>query len=1074
MKTRICITLFFYCMSYCLIAQTALQTSFESGQGYNVGALNNQNGWTVGNGTATVNTAVFKTGSQSVKLAATASALKVDHTAYSGSVPGLTGEVYVDVWIYPVAIQTKNFAINGYDLYGSSQKRIFVIEFTTDNKIRAFNGSSSSSSNVGTWVANQWTRISLKVDFVTEKYQVALNGSLYATQLSFRETYTPTLSGTRPANVKEYHALRFNHLTDTDIATSEIFVDDIYVGKTPLADVSFGASSTERTVTVNQPSYGNIALNPSKAVYQLNDSVTATLTLPQGYKNYGWTGSLSGTSLVQGFTVNSNMIIGANTGVDSLNPPPSFTVNVNQPLNGTISLSPASPGNIYYKETVVTATIAYEPCFLFNSWTGDLTGNQMSKSFSVQNDMTIGATIIPNNIPAVKRTVSSVTDFKNALAAMNPGDTIEVNDGSYNLSSYTINRSGCEEKPIIITAKNKNQVVLNGSTALLIKNAKYIVIKGFVFQSANIGTGIKLENCSKIRITENKFNYTENASCTWVYIGDTYASTDSLKSGYNRIDHNIFDGKTQAGNFIRLDGNISQQTRYDTIDHNHFKNNGPRAVNEKESIRIGVSTLSKSSGFTIVEYNLFEDCDGDPEIVSVKSRDNIIRYNTFRRSLGTLCVRQSFRTVVEGNYFFGEGKTALFNGDTIGCGGIRVYGKDHVIINNYFEGLTGKKWDAAITITNGDVTNASNSTTEHNIPENVVVAFNTLYNNRSNIEIGFDNNGNYSLEPVNCNISNNIIEDTSNAIVKYYSGDALNGVSFFNNIFYPSKNAAVGFNANVAQVKVADPMLIKPACVDLNSSNCINTLPYRVYRLSSVSPAIDAATGVYNNVVYDFEKQQRTGLKDIGAHEYKGNSLVYMGPLSEEHVGPDAIPFVYSYGYGALPVTLISFTAQFQQNAVVIEWNVAEQSGIKNYEVEWSTNGSDFTKVFTITAGTSSYYKTLHYQYEKGLNYYRLKIKDADGSVTYSSVKNVRVMQKSAFRIYPNPATNFFIAETDVLNSPVSIKVMTVTGVTVKTHSEIRSQRVYIDVSQLPSGMYLVQMIPVSGQISSYQLSIIK
>lgn len=104
MKTRICIALFFCCISYLLVAQTAVQTSFETGQGYNAGALNNQNGWTVSNGTATVNTVLFKTGSQSVKLAATASALKVDHTAYPGSVCGLTGEVYVDLWIYPILL----------------------------------------------------------------------------------------------------------------------------------------------------------------------------------------------------------------------------------------------------------------------------------------------------------------------------------------------------------------------------------------------------------------------------------------------------------------------------------------------------------------------------------------------------------------------------------------------------------------------------------------------------------------------------------------------------------------------------------------------------------------------------------------------------------------------------------------------------------------------------------------------------------------------------------------------------------------------------------------------------------
>jgi hypothetical protein len=41
---------------------------------------------------------------------------------------------------------------------------------------------------------------------------------------------------------------------------------------------------------------------------------------------------------------------------------------------------------------------------------------------------------------------------------------------------------------------------------------------------------------------------------------------------------------------------------------------------------------------------------------------------------------------VEGNYFFGEGKTVESDGQKLGCGGVRVYGIGHVVVNNYFEG----------------------------------------------------------------------------------------------------------------------------------------------------------------------------------------------------------------------------------------------------------------------------------------------------------------------------------------------------------------------------------------------------
>ncbi len=1066
------------CLLFCMLivisvrSQTAIQTSFETAQGYNAGNIHTQNLWTVTTGAGTIINTSAKTGSQSLKLAATATALRVDHVPYSGTVPGITGDVYADMWVNPVTVATKNFAINGYDLYGGSSKRVFVIELTTSGQIRAFNGSSSSSSVVGSWVSGQWVRISVKVDFSAEKYKVAVNGTVYGTDLNFRETYTPTGSGTRVATTKEFHSLRFNHVTDSDVATSEVTVDDIYIGTTAISDVSFGTSSNTRTITVTQPSIGTITLNPATGPYTLGQSVTATLTLPQGYTNSGWTGDLSGTSLVNTFTVSGNMSFSANVTIDPVNPPPTYTITVNQPANGVITLSPSSAGNVYYKETSVTATITYEACYQFNNWTGDLSGTQSSKSFVVQGNMTIGADVIPNATPAVKRLVSSVAEFKNALAVMNPGDTVEVNDGSYNLSSLTVTRSGCSSRPIVIMAKNQGQVVLNGATALVLRNMNYVTIKGFVFQSANIGTGIKMENCTRMRITQNIFNYTENASCTWVYIGDTYASTDPLRSGYNRIDHNIFDGKTQAGNFIRLDGNIDTQTQHDTIDHNLFRNNGPRATNEKESIRIGVSTLARSSGFTIVEYNLFQDCDGDPEVVSVKSNDNIIRYNTFQRSLGTLCIRQSFRTTVEGNYFFGEGKTAVFNGGTIGCGGIRVYGKDHKIINNYFHGLTGEKWDAAITITNGDVTNSTTSTTEHNLPENILVAFNTLVNNKSNIEIGFDNNGNYPKPPVNCVLENNIVVNNTTPIVKSYSAASLAGVSFSNNIFYPTGTSSIGISATNAQVMNVDPKLVQLPCTDQGSA-CTATKAYEVMRLQGSSPAINTATGTYNYVTQDFEKKTRVGIKDIGAHEYTGNSTVALSALNENHVGPYAADLSYSYYYTALPVKLLDFTAKYKENSVVLNWRVTDEVDFAAYEVEWSTNARDYQRIAIVAGIHATNYQAVHDKPAAGLNFYRLKMIDKNGKFAYSAVKQIDVSSVFSFSVYPNPANNFITVNFDKPVFLAEIRLINATGSVVKKIQNITGASLQIPVLGFSSGLYTIQIFQSSANIISHKIQII-
>jgi poly(beta-D-mannuronate) lyase len=1053
------------------MAQTALQTSFEA-PGYTTGNLNAQNSWTVTSGTVVVSNAKAKTGTQSIQLTAANTALLSNYVAYSGSVPGITGEVYADMWVNPTSFATKNFAINGYDLYGGSSKRVFVIEFTTANQIRAFNGSSSSSTVIGSWTSNQWVRISVKVDFATEKYKVAVNGVVYATELNFREAYTPTASGTRQANIKEIHSLRFNHVTDTDLATTDVAVDDIYIGTTAISDVSFGGSSDARTITVTQPAYGSIALSPS-APYVLNQSVTATLTLPQGYMNNGWTGDLSGTELVKPFTVTGNMTIGANVGIDAINPPPQYTITINQPVNGTIKLSPVSPGNVYYKETVVTATILYEACYNFNGWNGGLSGTQSSKSFTVTGNTTIGADIVLNTTAAVKRNVATVTEFKAALAAMNPGDTVEVADGSYSLSSLTINRSGCELKPIVITARNQGQAILNGNTALVVDGVRNVTIKGFSFQAANIGTGIKILNSKRVRITRNSFKIIENASCNWVYIGDTFGSTDSLKSGDNRVDYNVFDGKTQPGKFIVLDGNIDQQSRHDTIAYNLFKNNGPRVENEKESIRVGVSTLTRSSGYTVIEHNRFEDCDGDPEIVSIKSCDNIVRYNTFVRCLGTLSLRQGFRNTAEGNYFFGEGKTAIYNGGVIGCGGIRVYGKDHKIINNYFHGLTGYKWDAAITITNGNVLNNTTSNSEHNIPENVVIAFNTLNNNFSNIEIGFDNNGNYSRAPVNCIIANNIVIDSTAPIIKSYSGASLAGVSFSNNIMYPSGSSSIGIASTTSQINNINPLLLQHPCV---GTDCNLATANRVLRLSTSSPAINTATGDYSFLVSDFEGQARSGAKDIGADEFNSSGITAIGALSEENVGPNAISYSYSYSTGSiLPVQLQNFTAAYRNNKVQLLWQVGNETNVLRYEVERSSDARTYNKVTSVLATGMLHYSAEHSVVAAGKNFYRLKIIDRDGKTAYSQVRMINNSNKTEVNLYPNPAHHFFMIDLGRSETAtVELRIVNATGIMVRHQKVNVTGIVKMEIKDLPAGNYQLQIVEKNNSFVSRSFSVVK
>lgn len=338
--------------------------------------------------------------------------------------------------------------------------------------------------------------------------------------------------------------------------------------------------------------------------------------------------------------------------------------------------------------------------------------------------------------------------------------------------------------------------------------------------------------------------------------------------------------------------------------HNHFRFNQNRATNEKETIRIGMSDLSLSAAFCTVENNLFEECDGDPEIISVKSCDNYIRNNTFLKCLGTVSLRHGDRTEVSGNFFLGQNKTAEFEGSTIGCGGVRVYGKDHKIFNNYFEGLTGSLWDAACTLTCGDaynegVTNSSDLT-KHYVVENLEFTHNTLVNNASDIEIGYRDD--WGKAPINCLIANNIIVQNSNQVVTVKTSGKESDIHFADNIIYISGTGIWGdiaFADNEASN--IDPLLERSDC-RAPATHCDVLLPTQIYKLTSNSPAINASTeNTFVYVTADSEGQPKIGLRDLGADEYNGVDEISNGVLDASYVGPNAVPFVESNTLTALP-----------------------------------------------------------------------------------------------------------------------------------------------------------------------------
>ncbi len=140
------------------------------------------------------------------------------------------------------------------------------------------------------------------------------------------------------------------------------------------------------------------------------------------------------------------------------------------------------------------------------------------------------------------------------------------------------------------------------------------------------------------------------------------------------------------------------------------------------------------------------------------------------------------------------------------------------------------------------------------------------------------------------------------------------------------------------------------------------------------------------------------------------NSSTSLWEVSFDVVGFSGFYVYTSIANTPLPVTLLSFNGKNNGSVNALTWSTSAEQNSDHFEVERSINGADFVKVANVTAaGNSSTVRNYHTDDNiSGVNsnifYYRLKMVDINGAVTYSSVVSIRTNGKGLFiTAVPNP-----------------------------------------------------------------------
>lgn len=335
------------------------------------------------------------------------------------------------------------------------------------------------------------------------------------------------------------------------------------------------------------------------------------------------------------------------------------------------------------------------------------------------------------------------------LGEAQPGDRIVVKDGVYENQDLKWTGGGNATTPVIIEPQTKGGVIIKGASSLVL-SAHNLVVRGLYFLDGSplrrsvIETSHGSQSSNDCRITEcviKNFN-TSDRSEKRSYV---------ILSGKNiRVDHCQFVEKQNIGVtlIVNLNGPAFLANHH-RIDHNYF---GPRAVygsNGAETIRIGTSQQSYESSNTLVENNAFDRCSGEVEVVSVKSCDNIIRGNYFYECEGLVALRHGKRNIVEENTFIGNGKK--------NTGGVRIVDEGHIVRNNRFYNLAGKRFFSALAIMDCVPNSLPNRYVQ---VKNIEISGN-VYVDCSNLELGTGRDEERTLPPQNVLFKDNTIINRS-------------------------------------------------------------------------------------------------------------------------------------------------------------------------------------------------------------------------------------------------------------------------------------------------------------------------
>jgi Secretion system C-terminal sorting domain len=169
----------------------------------------------------------------------------------------------------------------------------------------------------------------------------------------------------------------------------------------------------------------------------------------------------------------------------------------------------------------------------------------------------------------------------------------------------------------------------------------------------------------------------------------------------------------------------------------------------------------------------------------------------------------------------------------------------------------------------------------------------------------------------------------------------------------------------------------------------------------------------------------------------------------------------------SLPLDLLTFQAESTGKTALLKWQTASERDFEGFNIERSAEGKTFEKVgFVKSAGTAKgAYSFTDEVPLSGVNYYRLKMMNTDGSFTYSPTRSVVLAEGKTTNVsvVPNPAKEQVYVKLNVQEAKtITLVLVDITGKTLMTERKTLGSgfnELSLSLNNYPQGLYFLKIV---------------